>query len=556
VAAELEAAAQHAAARGATAAAAELAELADGRTPPNDIVGRRRRRRAAADFHHLAGDFGRATELLAGLAAELPPGVERADVLHARARIGRDDLPTRARLAEQALREAGDDDALAAQILGFLAIHRWVLGSVPDGLRDAREGLARAERHGEPRVLAMAIAGLGFLETLAGEVTPGLLERGAEIEAGLDEPLLFIQSSSFMLAVYLMATDGLDRARSMLEDFIQWAAERGDEHTRQWAILQLVNVEGWAGRFERALEWAAEARAIAEQTQEVQYRGMVEHFAAPVEADLGLLEQARRSAEEGLRCARSVSDEVFIIGNTAALGHLEMVLGNMRAAADQLRELPDRLAGIGEINGLRDCSADAIEALTAVGDLDLARRYPNESSEVAPRLNRRSRVGTWRSAGLVAAAEGDRARAIAAFERALAADDDPPMYPLERARTLLAMGGVQRQALQRRAARETLERALAIFDELGARPWAEKARDELARISGRRAPSDELTDAERRVAQLAAHGRHNKEIAAELFLSVGTVERHLTSAFRKLGVRSRTELAGRFTRERQGAELP
>jgi DNA-binding CsgD family transcriptional regulator len=203
---------------------------------------------------------------------------------------------------------------------------------------------------------------------------------------------------------------------------------------------------------------------------------------------------------------------------------------------------------VGELNGLRDCSADAIEALTAVGELDLARRYLSEALKVAPRLNRRCRVGTWRSAGLVAAAEGDRTRALDAFERALAADDDPPMYPLERGRTLLAMGAVQRQALQRRASRETLEKAVEMFEKLGARPWEEKAREELSRISGRRAATDDLTDAEHRVALLAAEGRQNKEIAAELFLGVGTVERHLTSAYRKLGVRSRTELAGRLAK--------
>jgi DNA-binding CsgD family transcriptional regulator len=548
VAAELEAAARHAATRGATAAAAELAEMAAARTPPTDAVARRRRQRSAADFHHLAGDFGKATELLAALAEELPPGLARADVLHARARIGRDDLPTRARLAEQALQEAGDDDALAAQILGFLAIHRWVLGSVPDGVRDARRGLARAERLGDPRVLAIAIAGLGFLEMLAGELTPGLLERGADIEAGLDEPLLFIQSSSFMLAVHMMSSDRLDRARSMFEEFIQSAVAHGDEHTRQWAVLQLITINGWAGRFARALEYAAEARAISEQTHEIQYRGMVESYAALIEADTGLLEQARRSGEEGLRDARSVGDESYTIGNLAALGHLELVRGDMRAASSHLRELPERVARTGEIGRSRDFSADAIEALIGVGDLDLARRYSHEYLDVLPRLNRRSFVAAWRSAGLLAAAAGDRTDAIDALERAVAADGDPPMYPMERARTLLALGSVQRQALQRRAARQTLERALAIFEGLGAPPWAQKAREELRRISGRRAASDELTEAEHRVALLAAGGRHNKEIAAELYLSVGTVEHQLTSAYRKLGVRSRTELAGRLAK--------
>ena len=75
----------------------------------------------------------------------------------------------------------------------------------------------------------------------------------------------------------------------------------------------------------------------------------------------------------------------------------------------------------------------------------------------------------------------------------------------------------RRQAQQKRAAREAFEQALAIFEELGARLWAEKARAELKRISGRRPPSEELTETEHRVAELAARGHTNKEIAAELF---------------------------------------
>ena len=104
------------------------------------------------------------------------------------------------------------------------------------------------------------------------------------------------------------------------------------------------HLDGWAGRFERALEHAAEARAIAEQTHEAQYRGMVEVVAAVIEADMGLVEQARRSAEEGLRTARLPSDEVFAIGNMASLGHLDLVRGACGAAADHLRELPDCIA--------------------------------------------------------------------------------------------------------------------------------------------------------------------------------------------------------------------
>ena len=104
---------------------------------------------------------------------------------------------------------------------------------------------------------------------------------------------------------------------------------------------------------------------------------------------------------------------------------------------------------------------------------------------------------------------------------------------------------VRRQAGQKKPAREALEEALAIFEELGARLWADKARGELRRISGRPAGPEELTETELRVAALAAQGRSNKEIAAALFMGVSTVEMHLSRVYRKLGVR-RAGLAARL----------
>ncbi len=102
---------------------------------------------------------------------------------------------------------------------------------------------------------------------------------------------------------------------------------------------------------------------------------------------------------------------------------------------------------------------------------------------------------------------------------------------------------VLRRGKHRRAARETLHQALAVFDQLGARAWSAKTAGELARIGGRVPAGDALTISERRVAHLVAEGRSNRQVADELFLSVKTVATHLTSVYAKLGVRSRTELA-------------
>jgi DNA-binding NarL/FixJ family response regulator len=133
---------------------------------------------------------------------------------------------------------------------------------------------------------------------------------------------------------------------------------------------------------------------------------------------------------------------------------------------------------------------------------------------------------------------------------ALRAHDRVPL-PFERARTLLVAGSLQRRLRRRREARGALDDALAEFTRLGARVWAEKARAERRRIGGRVGSPRELTDAERRIAEQVAAGLSNKEVAAALFLSVSTVEAALWKVYRKLDVRSRTQLAARLA-ERRG----
>ena len=118
--------------------------------------------------------------------------------------------------------------------------------------------------------------------------------------------------------------------------------------------------------------------------------------------------------------------------------------------------------------------------------------------------------------------------------------------PAEVGRTLLVLGGIQRRMKQRAAARRTFSRAVELFEAAGAVVWAERARAELGRISGRAPGPVQLSETELRVVRLVARGLSNREVAAELFVTVRAVESTLTKAYAKLGVRSRTELAARM----------
>jgi DNA-binding CsgD family transcriptional regulator len=544
VASYLEAAADQAFGRGAPAAAAELCELAAELTPGDPAL-KRQRLLQAARLHRVAGDPERAASMLEQLLPEAARGTERADVLFELALTRRADAPSLIELCKEALAEAADDDIRSARILAYQSGIRLFEADVRGGLLDGRAALEKAERTGDPKLLAAAIARVGHAETWAAEVSPGLLERGVEIEERLGLELEYMESPRVSHARLLVRLGELDRASTILQELEAKAAARGDEGTRREILWRLPIVEWLAGRWQHALDLAAAGLEATEQTQDPHNLAFVGRIRALVEVDLGLVDEARASAEEGLAFAQSVADEVNVIWCLGVLGRLELVLGDLEAAAGYLRELPGRaLAG-----GMNDPGvtlwADTIETLIALGDLELAGDYLESFELHAQRLGSPWAIAAaMRCRGLLAAATGKQADAFGAFERALVQLEGLP-YPLERGRTLLCLGVVRRQAQRKKAAREALEQALAIFEELGARLWAEKARAELRRISGRRPADEELTETERQVAVLAGQGRTNKEIAAALFMGVSTVEAHLSHVYRKLGVR-RAELAGRL----------
>jgi DNA-binding CsgD family transcriptional regulator len=185
---------------------------------------------------------------------------------------------------------------------------------------------------------------------------------------------------------------------------------------------------------------------------------------------------------------------------------------------------------------------DAIEALVGTGDVAAAEAVLDRlEAQAATAENPLLAAVVERSRGIVLAARGEADGASAQLERAVESFDRLGFRP-DAARATLALGRARLRAGQRSRAANAFADARTRFAGMGAALWEARAAEELDRAAPGRA-AGELTRAEQRVAAHVAQGQRNREIAAALFMSIATVEAHLTRIYRKLDIRSRTELA-------------
>src|SRR6266496_911172 len=481
-----------------------LLEKKNVRLTPPDQVEEVRRHRVAAGYHWVtAGEAGRGRAHLAAALEAAPPGRVRADL---RWRLGMlvlaDDVDGAVELLEAALAESRGDQALQAMVARRLAGPYWWQGRLRDALRLIRRAVEQAEALGDPRGLldALNLNVLGAL--IAGELPPDLPGRVEQL-ARAARPLPAHEDPDLILSQVDLARGDTRSAATRLERLYRRAIEQGNELGLVWAPAVLAEVELARGRWPRAQRLAGEALRTARRLARPFWlaRGLL--AAALVDAHLGNAQAARTAALELLDAAERGGLVPLMLEGRAVLGFVALSRGDAKAAHAELGPLLERLgdAGVREPTWARLVWSE-LDALVELGQLDQA----------------------------------------AALARSLA-EHDRLGWPFERARTLLALGVVLRRGKQKRAARQTLAQALALFDGLGARLWSAKTTAELARIGGRAAGTGALTPTERRVAELVAEGRTNREVADLLFLSAKTVAAHLTSAYAKLGVRSRTELA-------------
>jgi DNA-binding CsgD family transcriptional regulator len=551
VAAALERAAAHAKARGSSSAASELCEQARRLTPPDRCEDAHRRTLAAARNRFEAGDATGARTLLESAIGTAPEGALLAETLAllALVELYEGDQPQAAELARRTLSEEAAEARVRAQAGMILATSLlFMRENLEEGREVAGRAVELARRLGDRSLEGNALGTKAFLECLLGH--PGAAETSlaAERLSAVATADRVAASPTCHRAHFLLWTDGAAEALALLRLLEEEALARGDEASMPMIVPFRALAEYFVGNWRQAATDAQEGYEVALQTGQRTQQAFALSVRALVRASVGDEARARADAEAAVTLAGDRGVAAARATSVWALGLLELSLDRPGEAVRVLAQVrqPMLAAGVREPGTIRFFSNE-IEALIALGRGDEAEPLLEWLDERGHALGRPSALTTAaRSRGILCATRHEFACAKEAFERSLV-EAKRLGQPFERGRTLLAYGVALRLARRRREARERLQEALAIFDELGAALWSAKAHGELTRIGGRAPAEGGLTPTEERVAAMVAAGHTNREVASGLFITPRTVEGHLTRIYSKLGVRSRTELARRLS---------
>ncbi|MFJ1583003.1 AAA family ATPase [Streptomyces sp. NPDC088197] len=574
VAAALSAAATAARRRGSPATAARLGRLAADRTPPGDAAAETDRLLTAAEDAVAAGDYPLARRIAHEVLHEPPAEPGRpADRVRAWMVIVDSCGQAMAEVADvfpQALEDARDDPRLLAQLHHRMSWRAWMVeGTAVKAHTHAARSAVLARSAGDRRTELSALSQQAAVEFYLGR--PEAEDTLAAALAGPQDPRVLFDHNGpvFLKHRRHLLHDRLDDARTELRALVYTVRRRGSAESLCQCLSGLAQVEILRGRCESALDLAHQSLRIAEQGGLSQ--GPAWYAVALAEAAGGSTERALAAADRARRHSEDDDDQLFLPRALHAEGHVRLLRGETAAAVHALQRA--RLLETGQGQGdpaMRRWQADLAEALVRSGATDEAADLVAATRAQAARLGRRGLLAVLdRAAALVTEARGDSDAAVAQLGAAVTTLTALP-YPLEEGRARLALGRLHARRGDPRAARAALDAAARVFRAARAHPWlaltdAEADRvdrdDRLDRFGGydgfggydrvdppgrahdRAAPLTALSDAERRVAALAARGASNREIAATLVISVKTVEAALTRAYRKLSVRSRVDLA-------------
>ncbi len=449
------------------------------------------------------------------------------------------------RLSEAAGRVAAEEPARGAWLLATAAMAFYMSGHAQRALETTEDAYALAQRAGD-RIEAVVGILLGGGRIIAGlddgDGQRALLDRWPE---AIDETILIPAAPHLTGALQFLGwVERYDEAEEFAARVERMARELGAGGALP-VLLGRLEIDLRRGAWADARVRTSAALRLADASGQRMQRALPMTVLARLDAAMGLEVECRATVDELFRFASQAGLAPMNVYGLAALGLLELGLGRTARAVEHL----DEAARLCALFGQRDPSIvpfapDRVEALVREGEPERAEAALAEFEAMAHRVRRAwPTAAAARCRGLLASDDDFEA----CFERAYIAHGASPS-PFELGRTELCHGERLRRARRNREAREPLRAALERFEAIGAEPWAARARAQLRASGGavgaaRPAATRELTPQELEVALAVARGATNREVASALFVSPKTIEAHLSRIFRKLGVRSRTELA-------------
>jgi DNA-binding CsgD family transcriptional regulator len=374
----------------------------------------------------------------------------------------------------------------------------------------------------------------------------GAAERAEELLGGCQAQLAAHDPSDLDQAVLTagvcyLSLERTAAARELLTRAVQASRQNNAVGLLAMQLPWMAELEWLEGNWTSALVLAQEAVELAPQAGWLAQLPESLSFLAKFEAGFGMA-SCREHAEAAVAAARAGGHAGTTVHAWAAVGLLELGLGYLHDAADALQDAWELAAQAAPTLQLQ-VLPDLVTAYVRAGRREPALAALAQLDDLAARAGRPSaHAASAHCHGLL-----EPHHFAVCFEQALGWHDRGTP-PFSRARTHLAYGLRLRRTRNRAGARVQLQRALELFERLGAAPWADWARTELI-SSGGSAPMHgeiiielRLTPQELRVALAVQRGLSNADAAADLFLSVKTVEYHLSNIYRKLGISSRTQL--------------
>jgi DNA-binding CsgD family transcriptional regulator len=436
------------------------------------------------------------------------------------------------------------DDELAVAMLAEAADACFIAGNPREMLAVAEQARSRLPAGASERTRFLSAVAIGMARIVGGDGAAGAeaIHEAialAESSAALGDDLELV--TWLALAPIFLREAGT--GRSLLERGLQVARARAAVGALPFVLNLIARDHATTDRWTLAESVYREGIALARESDQQTALAFGLSGLAWLQARRGREPECRATVAEALSLCRRLGTRLYEIWALAALGELNLGLGDAAQAARQFEHQELLLSELAITDVDLSPAAELVDAYLRLGRADEASRVSARLTAAAAAKGQPwSLARALRSQGLLAADDGF----AAAFEAALSHHAHTP-DAFEAARTRLVYGERLRRARNRILAREQLRAALATFDSLGASPWADRARGELAATGEtlrRRDPStiDELTPQELQIGLALAGGKTTREAAAALFLSPKTIEYHLRHVYQKLGIHSRDEL--------------